>query len=398
MKVLLVHNEYGKRSGEEAVFDKMESMLTAAGHQVARLTRSTADARESLRGKMSAFVSGIYSPEGVRAMRDAIERERPDVVNVHNLYPFISPVALRECCRAGVPVVMTVHNYRLLCPTGLFMRNGGPCEDCLRRGDEWACLRHNCEGSLPKSLAYAARNAAARLRGDYMMCVDKFACLTEFQRGKLVEGGFAPDRIVVIPNSVDFEDIDHEDGGAAGEYVGYVGRLSREKGIGLIIEAARRCPDVSFKLAGAVSEPDLVADLPSNVTLAGFLGGKELDNFFKKARFMIMASTWYEGFPMSILEAGAHCRCVIGPDHGGFSEILRQTGGNGEPIGRLFAPGDASGLATEVAALWANPTESARLGLAARRAVETRYSGEAVMELWDKVFNEMRQKHNGQKR
>lgn len=136
MKILLVHNDYGKYSGEEAVVDKMAVMLGGMGHEVAQLRMSTAGARESLPGKIRGFVSGIYCPSGVRAMREALRRERPDVVNVHNLYPFISPAALRECRKAGVPVVMTIHNFRLMCPTGLFMRGGAPCELCLERGDE----------------------------------------------------------------------------------------------------------------------------------------------------------------------------------------------------------------------------------------------------------------------
>lgn len=145
MKILLVHNNYGKYSGEEAVVDKMAAMLQGLGHDVAQLRMSTEGLRDSARGKIKGFVAGIHSPAGVRAMREELMREKPDVVNVHNLYPFISPAALRECKRAGVPVVMTVHNFRLICPTGLFMRNGGPCEYCLQKGNELGCVKFNCE-------------------------------------------------------------------------------------------------------------------------------------------------------------------------------------------------------------------------------------------------------------
>lgn len=137
MKVLLVHNDYGKYSGEEAVVDKMAVMLGELGYEVAQLRMTTAGARESLTGKIRGFVSGVYCPSGVKAMREAIECEKPDVVNVHNLFPFISPAALRECKKAGIPVIMTVHNFRLICPTGLFMRDNRPCELCLDKGNEW---------------------------------------------------------------------------------------------------------------------------------------------------------------------------------------------------------------------------------------------------------------------
>ena len=113
MKILIVHNNYGKYSGEEAVVDKMAAMLTSHGHEVAFYRRTTEGVRESAVGKIKGFLSGIYSPSGVRGMRDALRRERPDVVNVHNLYPFISPAALFECKKAGVPVVMTIHNFQI---------------------------------------------------------------------------------------------------------------------------------------------------------------------------------------------------------------------------------------------------------------------------------------------
>ena len=152
MKILLVHNNYGKHSGEESVVDQMAAMWTGHGHQVVQLRMSTADSRDSLVGKIHGFLAGLYCPKGVRKMRRTLKAERPDVVNVHNLYPFISPAALFECKKAGVPVVMTVHNFRLICPTGLFMRDGQPCERCLEKENEWGCVRYGCEHSLLKSV------------------------------------------------------------------------------------------------------------------------------------------------------------------------------------------------------------------------------------------------------
>ena len=265
-KILIVHNDYGKYSGEEAVVDKMAGIFAGLGYDVAQLRMSTAGARDSLSGKMRGFFAGINSPAGVRAMREALDREKPDLVNVHNLYPFISPAALRECRKAGVPVVMTIHNFRLMCPTGLFMRDNRPCELCLERGNEWGCVRYNCEHSMLKSIGYAARNAVARIRRHYIDCVDMFACITDFQRRKLIEAGFPPERLTVIPNSVDV-DMDVAATGIGG-YVAYSGRISREKGVDLIIEAARRNPDIPFRLAGAVRDKELIEQLPPNVELA----------------------------------------------------------------------------------------------------------------------------------
>lgn len=376
-----MHNDYGKYSGEEAVVDKMAAMLGAAGFEVAQLRKTTAGARESLSGKVHGFFAGIYCPGGVGAMREALRREKPDVVNVHNLYPFISPAALRECKKAGVPVVMTIHNYRLMCPTGLFMREGRPCELCLKNGNEWGCVRYNCEQSMLKSVGYAARNAVARLRRHYIECVDRFACITDFQRRKLIEAGFPGEKLVVIPNSVDVAA--GLEATSSGEYVAYCGRISREKGVDMIIDVARRHPDIPFRLAGAVRDAELVENLPDNVRLMGYLSGGSLRKFYRDARFFVMASRWYEGFPMAILEAASFGKPMIAPDHGGFTEII---GNDDNAVGRLFAPNDAAALEESVTGLWSDPAGTARLGKAVSRKLHDEYSTEVICRKWKNLF------------
>lgn len=381
MKVLLVHNDYGKYSGEEAVVDRMSVMLADRGYEVAQLRMSTAGSRETFMGKMHGFVAGLYSASGVCAMRETLQREKPDVVNIHNLYPFISPAALFECKKAGVPVVMTIHNFRLICPTGLFMRNGEPCERCLSKGNEWGCVKYNCEHSLMKSIGYAARNAVARITGAYAECVDRFACITEFQRRKLIAAGFDPEKIIVIPNAIDSP---KNKGTLAGRYVAYSGRLSREKGVDLIIEVARRHPEIPFRFAGAVRDAAIVDDLPGNVSLAGYLSGTELDDFYKNANFFVMASRWYEGFPMTILEAARYGKSTVGPNHGGFTEII----GKGEQaIGKLFKPGDVDDLERQVVELWDTPEDVVRLGSSAFEKLQSRYSVEVISRQWQQLFN-----------
>lgn len=383
MKILLVHNNYGKYSGEEAVVDKMATMLQSLGYDVAQLRMSTEGLRDSTVGKIKGFVAGIHSPAGVRAMREALKREKPDVVNVHNLYPFISPAALRECKRAGVPVVMTVHNFRLICPTGLFMRDGGPCEYCLTKGNEWGCVKFNCENSLLKSVGYAARNAVARLKHHYIDCVDKFACITDFQRRKLIEAGFPSKKIIVIPNSMD-ADVNVEP--KKGNYVAFCGRLSHEKGIDLIIEVAREHPEIPFKLAGAARDIELIENLPENVELMGYLSGNDLQEFYNNARFFVMASRCYEGFAMAILEGAAYSKPMIAPDHGGFTEII---GTGDDAIGLLFEPGNAEALEAAVIRLWNDETLTRSLGLKANEKLKARYSTDVIARQWESLIHSM---------
>lgn len=387
MKVLLVHNDYGKYSGEEAVVDKMAAMLSEAGVEVAQLRMSTAGARESLAGKIRGFVSGIYCPSGVKAMREALQREKPDVVNVHNLYPFISPAALRECKKAGVPVVMTIHNFRLICPTGLFMRDGKPCELCLRQGNEWGCIRNNCESSLLKSIGYAARNALARIKRHYLDCVDAYACITDFQRQKLIEAGFPEEKISVIPNSIEIQVVGDVD---IGNFVGYCGRVSYEKGGDLFVELARRNPNIPFKIAGLVRDNIDIGSIPDNLEILGYVAGEQLKDFYCKTRFIVMPSRCYEGFPMTILEAANYHKPVIAPHHGGFTEIIK----NGDnAIGLLFEPGCLQDIEEKVVDLWNNPQKLSQLGTVAYEKLQMKYSTDVIIIKWLNLLKSLSQKN-----
>ena len=385
MKILIVHNSYGRYSGEEAVVDKMAAMLAEMGHTVCRYEKTSEGFRDTTSGKVRGFLCGIYSPSGVKGMRHVLEQEQPDVVNIHNLYPFISPAALFECKRRGVPVVMTVHNFRLVCPTGMFMRNGVPCERCHERGNEWGCIRYNCEQSLLKSTGYAVRNAMARWTGAYRKCVDRFACITDFQRQKLVAAGYDERRIVVIPNSMEAPD-SYEP--SAGNYVAYVGRLSYEKGFDLLAEVARRHPEIPFRMAGSQREGQAV-DMPGNVTLTGHLTGDDLQRMIADSRMVVLPSRCYEGFPLAILEAAQHGKPAIGPRHGGFTEII---GEGDEAIGRLFRPGDVDDLERQVVTLWNDATTSMQLGGKAYAKLKRQYSTVAVSRRWAELLEELKNK------
>ena len=255
-------------------------------------------------------------------MRKALRDFRPDVVNIHNLYPFISPAVLPLCRKAGVPVVMTVHNYRLVCPTGLFLRDGNPCENCLQKGNERDCLRYNCEHSCLRSLGYALRNMVARRTRAYKDNVDLFCCLTEFQKQKLIAAGFDKDKISIIPNCIEYvEPQETPLPDCDADYVGYVGRLSEEKGYDILIEVARRHPEIEFRFAGTPRD-DKTIEVPSNVKLCGHLNSRQLARFYADTRFIVVPSRCYEGFPVALLEAASHRRCCIAPGHGAFPDLM----------------------------------------------------------------------------
>ena len=386
MKILVVHNDYGKYSGEEAVVDRMIGDMRQSGHIVETLRTTSEGVRDTLWGKTKGFFAGIYSIRGRRLMRKALVRHKPDIVHIHNLYPFLSPAILPICKEFGVTVIMTVHNYRLICPTGLFLRDGKPCEQCLRCGNEWSCIRYNCEQSLFRSVGYAMRNMVARRRRFYTGNVDYFCCLTEFQKAKLIAAGFSDKKIKVIPNyigEIEQVEIPVTD---KGSYIGYVGRLSHEKGFDMLLEVARRHPEMVFKFAGTLRNDMPPMDIPANVTLCGQLDARQLSVFYSNARFIVIPSRCYEGFPMALLEASSHRRCCIAPNHGAFPDLMTDAE-SGAATGLLFKPLDIDDLEQKVMRLWDNCNESERLGMMAERNYKHRFTKETVIGEWNRFLN-----------
>jgi glycosyltransferase involved in cell wall biosynthesis len=378
MKVLLVHNEYGKVSGEEVVVRSLRQLLEEHGHNTPTYFRSSAEIMGSALGAAKAFFCGMYSIPARSAMRRRLLGERPDVVHVHNLFPLISPSILGACHRAGVPVVMTVHNYRLVCPNGLHLSRGQVCERCIG-GREYHCVLNRCEGGLLKSAGYALRNALARKLEFFHRHVTLFTALTEFQRRRLIDAGFCADRITVLPNMVSSDDDDnhddHDDGTTVGgqplgEWVGYIGRVSPEKGMPALLAAAAALPHVPFKIAGAYDRmPELLDSAAPNVQFVGHLGPGELDEFYRRSRIIVLCSTCFEGFPTILVEAMRHGKPVVCSRIGGLPEIVDDRG-----TGLLFTPGDGAELAAQVHALWDQPARCREMGAAGRAKASRCYS------------------------
>jgi glycosyltransferase involved in cell wall biosynthesis len=373
MKVLLVHNAYGAFSGEEAFLRAQKKLLEERGHQVVSFRRSSAQISNMRWGKTQAFFSGIYSLRSRGRMRRLLLRTRPDIVHIHNLYPFISPSVLGVCRRMCVPVVMTVHNYRLICPTGLFMVKGQVCRRCTG-GREFWCVLHNCTGGWAKSIGYAARNFAARKWQFYRRNVARYMALTDFQRQQLVQGGFPVERIDVVPNMIDT--VNTSPSSTPGSYVGYVGRISPEKDIPTLMNAARICTSIRFQAAGSYdSVSNLVAQLPNNFDFLGHLRKERLALFYAESRIVVLCSVCYEGFPTMILEAMAAGKPVVCSKIGGLPEIVEEG-----VTGLLFRPGDAQDLAEKIRYLWDRPDLCRKMGQAGREKVLREYSVQKYYE------------------
>ena len=201
MKALVIHNEYGAVSGEEVELDSLVRLLRGRGHEVSTYTRSSVEIPSMLLGKPRAFFTGIYNPIACNAIVRLLRELPPDIVLVKNLFPLISPAVLPCIRQAGVPIVMSVPNYRLMCPNGLYVSHGELCQRC-RGGREYWCGLRNCESSLPKSIGYAVRSLVARKLGWFRNNVSAYICASRFLCDRLTEAGFDRSRIHVLPNLV----------------------------------------------------------------------------------------------------------------------------------------------------------------------------------------------------
>ena len=397
MHILLIHNNYGIYTGEEAVVDKQIALFRELGYNVSAYRKTTEGKRGTLGGNIKGLLQGFYSPSSTEDIKRLIKEDKPDAVVIHNLYPYISPAVLKPIKRAGIPIIMTIHNYRLICPTGLFMRNAEPCEHCLKKGNEWSCIRYNCEHSLLKSVGYAGRNWFARITKAYKDHVDYFACITKFQIEKLILAGFDPEKMIHIPNFVDANyngldtnECEENNPICPNSYLAIAGRLSREKGFDLILEIARQTPEIEYRFAGTVrpEDADLLQDAPKNCIFEGHLSSGELVSFYKNARFLIMASRCYEGFPITILEASCYEKPAIGPNHGGFPEIID----NGS-TGLLFTPGSAEDLKEKIVSLWSDPEKTIEYGKNAYQKLKKNYTMEVVRKKWSDLFSSIENSH-----
>lgn len=365
-KILFVHNKYGVHSGEEAMLDKIMQVLLDHGHQVYLFSKDSNSLPRGVLPKIVAFFSGIYSFSAKVELKKVIDEFQPDIVQIQNLFPLISPSILPMLSQMRLPVVMRLANYRLVCPNGLFLSHGQVCEKC-RGGREYYCVFKNCENSLPKSIGYAARNFAARYGRLYLDNVTRYYAQTTFQKDILVSEGFPQKKIDVIPNMVPLSNCDEPI--KVGDFVGYVGRMSAEKGIDLFLEVAKRCPDIPFKIAGNPQKyvsPDRV---PDNVEILGHLDKSTLAEFYRNCRFIIMPSHCYEGFPSVVIEAMSYAKPVIASNIGGIPEVVED-----ELTGLLFEPGNIDNLHLQVQNLWNDEVSIHNYGHAGREKVIKEYS------------------------
>jgi glycosyltransferase involved in cell wall biosynthesis len=386
VKILVAHNAYRQRGGEDRVVEAETKLLEERGHSVVRYARHNDELRSSgPLGTLSAGVETVWAASSYQELKKLIAQEKPDVAHFHNTFPLISPAAYYACAKAGVPVVQTLHNYRLLCPGAMLLRDGRVCEACLGRGVPWPGVVHGCyRGSRAATSAVATMLTVHNAMGTWQEKISVYVALSEFARRKFIEGGLPAKHIVVKPNFV------APDPGlkqAAGEYALYVGRLSEEKGIRLLLSAWHLLRDpIPLRIAGAGRLQDEAAAEICRMKLLGveFLGPlspRKIIELMHRASFLVVPSICFENFPLAVAEAFACGLPVIASRIGSLTEII--TDGT---TGLHVLPGNAQDLAAKIEFAWEHPEILELLGRAARAEFERKYQASSNFEMLMHIY------------
>lgn len=373
MRLLFIHNSYYKESGEERSLYNLTNLISRNGNELKLYKRSTDEIEGIKYGRLKAFSSSLYNRESVNDILENINSFEPDIVQVQNLYPLISPSILPRIKEKDIPVVMRTPNFRLFCPTGLFYTKGAICERCVHSSfKELNCVLYNCTNSLPKSAAYATRNAYARVTEIIKNNVDAFIVQSEFYKQKFIAFGIPENKISIIPGFIGkLPEINYNE---RGEYISFIGRLSPEKGIYEFIRAARALPDIPFLIAGNHDRlSGILNELPSNVTLTGHLRGKELDDVYRRSKAVVAPSLWYDSFPNTVIEAMSYAKTVIVSNLGPLPNIIEH-----EKHGLVFDPADREQLTSCIDMIYHNTNKAREMGMSARKKVESEYNSEIV--------------------
>ena len=371
MKAVLVHNFYQRAGGEDQVFAAEADLLESRNQEVVRY--SVHNDRLTGQRKVSMASSTVWNGTAYRELRTLIRRERPQVVHFHNTFPLISPAAYYAARVESVPVVQTLHNYRLICPNALFLRKGKVCESCLGKKVPWPGVVHACyRNSRSASGAVAAMLTAHRAMGTWTGAVDVYIALTEFARQKFIQGGLPEERIVVKPN---FLYSDPGPGDGNGGFALFVGRLSREKGMETLLPAWKNVgKSVTLKIVG---DGPLAPEVMSasgrfrGIEWLGIQPKARVLELMKEARFLVFPSVWYEGFPMVFAESYAAGLPVIASNLGSMSSLVDHG-----RTGLHFKPGNPGNLIAQVKWALEHPAELARMRREARKEFEAKYTAE----------------------
>lgn len=319
MRILLAHNRYQQPGGEDVVFEQEAKLLSESGHHVSKFTIDN-DNIAGLASKADTFLKVLDNRQVVEEFADQVTSFRPEIVHFHNFFPRLTPGAVAYVLERKLPTLQTLHNFRHVCASGMFLRRNSICQLCLNRPMRIPALIHRCY--LHSSLATLA---VTRVGRRFRQLFDSYPhhltliALTSFARKQMIDDGYSPDQILTKPNSVPDTGVGPE---TRERRVVFVGRVSVEKGVDFLVKLANSI-DATFEIIGDGPESErLRAIAPRNVLFRGWLEHQEVLERIKGAAAVVVPSRWFEGFPMIVPEAFSTATPVIASRIGSLAEIV----------------------------------------------------------------------------
>lgn len=385
MRILTVHNYYQIRGGEDESYTAEKKLLQIEGHQIDSYEQH--NDRASSLSSLQLAQKTIWSQEAYERVSKQLKTTKYDLIHVQNFFPLISPSVHYAAKENGIPTVQSLRNYRLLCPNGLFFRDGKVCEDCMGQTIPLSGVLHACyRDNRLATAAVTAMLSAHRAMQTWQKSVDAYITLTQFSKQKLVAGGLPAEKIFVKPN---FVGEDPGIGTGNGGYALFVGRLSAEKGIDTLLEAWQKLSArIPLKIIGdgpLIESACLKADRIPQVEILGRLSADRVYDLMGEATMLIFPSEWYETFGRVAVEAFAKGTPVIGANIGAIAELIEH-----QQTGLLFEPGNSEDLRSKVEWALDNPQTWQQMRQHARLEYETKYTAEANYQQLMAIYNSVR--------
>jgi glycosyltransferase involved in cell wall biosynthesis len=379
MKILMLHNRYQIPGGEDVSTHMQVELLRSAGHHV-DLVEESNDRVDEI-GAVRSAAKAIWSMEAHRTVGRLLDEDRYDLMHVQNFFPLLSPSVYYAARSAGVPVIQSLRNFRLVCPEGMLFRDGRACFDCVGKAVPWPSIAHACyRDSRIASSVVTAMDVTHRFAGTWRRMVDRYVTPSAFAAGIFLEAGWDPGSIEVIPNFI------HPDPGVGsgnGGFALYAGRLARTKGIPTLLEAWEGLSHPLTIIGDGDLRP-LVEDAARTNESITYLGGLPIDETLEMmgaARFIVAPTEGIETFGRVVAEAQAGGTPAIASDLGGLSEIVEDA-----VTGYLFPAGDARALRSRVAEMW---DRAPGMRTAARTSFDARYSSAPALESWERLYEDV---------
>lgn len=322
MNILIIHNLYKIHGGEEGVVDMQCRLFRERGHKVFTYLRDYKEINSWKGGKYRSLITSMYNREAAKSVDKLVKENKIEVALIHNLYPIISPSVLKVLKKNNVRTIWIAHNYRLICPTALLYNKGKICDKCTRGVRELNAIINCCEGTFLGSTAYAARSFWARATGMIRKNIDCYITLSEFQCELFISHGVDSKKIEVINNTTTFPALNSDR--KRNNSVLYAGRISAEKGIHILLGAARLLPDVSFIVAGDGEFLPEWGEIPKNIKCLGRVEREELIKLYQSSALLAITSTFYETFALTSIEAALSLCPTIYPRLGIFIDRIKE--------------------------------------------------------------------------